>query len=91
MYAIRSYYDLKEKKLEPVYCESEEAARKFASEEKSGNEWPCYFSSSDTTGEKDYEEFYTGKETVDLERYNNLGVVKNSNIKTAAEISYNFV
>lgn len=77
---------LKEKKLEPVYCESEEAARKFASEEKSGNEWPCYFSSSDTTGEKDYEEFYTGKETVDLERYNNLGVVKNSNIKTAAEL-----
>jgi hypothetical protein len=39
--------------------------------------WPCYFTGSDTTGEKDFEEFFTAKETLDLERFQNLGIIKN--------------
>ena len=35
------------------------------------------FTISDTTGEKDFEEFYTGKELLDMERFKNLGVIKN--------------
>ncbi|VPO37421.1 Uncharacterised protein [Streptococcus pneumoniae] len=39
--------------------------------------WPCLFSKSDTTGEKDFEEFYTDKEILDFDTFNNLGVIKN--------------
>ncbi|MCY1560866.1 hypothetical protein D9M68_980560 [compost metagenome] len=39
--------------------------------------WPCFFAASDTTGEKDFEEFFTENETLDLERFQNLGVIKN--------------
>ena len=35
------------------------------------------FSQSDTTGEKDFEEFYTSRETLDLQRFQNFGVIKN--------------
>jgi len=38
--------------------------------------WPCYFFNSDTTGEKSYEEFYTKTETIDIERFAAIGVVK---------------
>ena len=41
-------------------------------------QWPCLFTSSDTTGEKDFEEFFTDKETLDLKRFQNLGVIKNA-------------
>ena len=40
--------------------------------------WPCYFFRSDTTGEKDFEEFFTDKEDLDMERFKTLGVIKNS-------------
>lgn len=59
-------------------CESEEEARIRVHELKMKNLWPCYFSKSDTTGEKEYEEFYTEGEDVDLERFESLGVVINS-------------
>ena len=35
------------------------------------------FTKSDTTGEKDFEEFYTDKEILDMNRFENLGVIKN--------------
>jgi hypothetical protein len=38
--------------------------------------WPCYFSPSDTTGEKDFEEFFTNGEMLDLERFQHIGIVK---------------
>ena len=40
--------------------------------------WPCLFTQSDTTGEKDFEEFFTEHEVLDMERFKNLGVIKNS-------------
>ena len=67
---------------EPYICESEDEARDFFiqnSEFKIQNskKWPCYFFKSDTTGEKDFEEFFTDNETLDLDRFENLGVIKN--------------
>lgn len=63
---------------EPKLCTSEDEARNFFTSNSADNVWPCYFSASDTSGEKPYEEFFTSGELVDLERFNNLGVIKNS-------------
>ena len=63
--------------FEPYRCNSEDEARSKVIEMKNQKKWPCYFSSSDTTGEKAYEEFYMDHEEVDLSQYNALGIVKN--------------
>lgn len=41
-------------------------------------EWPCYFFSSDTTGEKAFEEFYTVSEVLDFYSFLNIGIVTQS-------------
>ena len=63
---------------EPFYCESEEEARKRSNELIKLKKWPCYFFSSDTSGEKDFEEFFTENEVLDMKKFFNLGIVKNS-------------
>lgn len=68
---------LKSRGLHPDICSSEEEARKKAAESDSANHWACYFFKSDTTGEKDFEEFFTKDESVNMERFANLGIVKN--------------
>ena len=62
---------------EPVLCETEDEARAKVSELKSRRKYPVYFFASDTTGEKDFEEFYTAKETLDMSRFEALGVIQN--------------
>ncbi|GAB1448383.1 UDP-N-acetylglucosamine 4,6-dehydratase [Bacteroidota bacterium] len=63
---------------EPFICKDEEEARsKVLTLSKEGI-WPCLFTESDTTGEKDFEEFFTENEILDMERFENLGVIKNS-------------
>ena len=62
---------------EPYPCESEEEARLRIRELNSQGKWPCYFFNSDTTGEKDFEEFYVKGEIVDWDRYTDIGIVKN--------------
>ena len=59
-------------------CETEEEARIRSKELISMKKWPCYFFKSDTTGEKDFEEFFTENEKLDLDRFINMGIVKNS-------------
>ncbi|MFB9846392.1 UDP-N-acetylglucosamine 4,6-dehydratase [Oceanisphaera arctica] len=68
---------LKQKGLEPVLCSSEEEARELAKTLPEQGKWPCLFTGSDTTGEKDFEEFFTETETLDMERFTNLGIIKN--------------
>lgn len=63
---------------EPYICQSEDEAREKVISLVSQKKWPCYFFSSDTTGEKDFEEFFTPDEDLDLDRFLNIGVVKNS-------------
>ncbi|MFK8047895.1 MAG: UDP-N-acetylglucosamine 4,6-dehydratase [Halioglobus sp.] len=67
---------LAQKNFTPYVCESEDHAR-AEMYRISGSEWPCYFPTSDTTGEKSFEEFYTDSETLDMETYENIGIVKN--------------
>lgn len=62
---------------EPYLCSSEDEARELAATLPSQKKWPCLFSTSDTTGEKDFEEFYTDNEQIDLKRFTNMGIVKN--------------
>mgnify|MGYP000885790072 FL=1 len=61
---------------EPHECDSEEEARARALElTSSSKEWPCWFTGSDTTGEKAFEEFSHPDETVDLARFEQVGIV----------------
>lgn len=62
---------------ETVLCKTEDEARGRIQELMPQRRWPCLFTKSDTTGEKDFEEFYTGKEVIDFERFKGLGVIKN--------------
>ncbi|WP_368881687.1 UDP-N-acetylglucosamine 4,6-dehydratase [Shewanella algae] len=62
---------------EPYLCESEEEARQLAHTLPEQGKWPCLFTASDTTGEKDFEEFFTDKEELDMSRFENLGIIKN--------------
>jgi FlaA1/EpsC-like NDP-sugar epimerase len=74
---------LEAKGYEPYLCKNEEEAREFFKTSKSQNlkpkskYWPCLFTPSDTTGEKDFEEFFTDKEILDMGRFENLGIIKN--------------
>lgn len=67
---------LKSMGYEPYRCCSEEEARKFAAEmPENSREYPVYYFTSDTTGEKSFEEFYVAGERLDLERFQALGVI----------------
>jgi len=68
---------LKDKGFEPYLCDTEDEARELIKTLPEQGKWPCLFTKSDTTGEKDFEEFYTDKEVLDMERFLNLGVIKN--------------
>ncbi len=64
----------------------EEAIRKAKKITLDSKKYPVHFSGSDTTGEKPYEEFYTEDETVTLDTYRSLGVIKVKNFKKMQEI-----
>ncbi|MGL4780947.1 MAG: polysaccharide biosynthesis protein [Bacteroidales bacterium] len=78
---------LKEYGYNPLICSSEEEALLAAKDLKSGNKnYPIILSSSDTSGEKPYEEFFTPSEEVNLHEYKALGVVVNMKPKAMKEI-----
>lgn len=64
----------------PYLCKSEEEARELVHSLPKKGQWPCLFTQSDTTGEKDFEEFFTENEVLNLERFRNLGIIKNEAI-----------
>ena len=63
--------------IEAVSCATEDEARSRVDELSVQNKWPCFFFNSDTTGEKDFEEFFTDRESVDWDRFAEMGVVMN--------------
>lgn len=73
---------------EPYLCKSEDEARKLALTLPDEGKWPCYFFESDTTGEKDFEEFFTDAEVLDMNRFENLGVIKNELNFDADKLQY---
>jgi FlaA1/EpsC-like NDP-sugar epimerase len=71
---------LEQRGFEPHLCETEDEARELAKTLPAQGKWPCLFTSSDTTGEKDFEEFFTDNEVLDMTRFENLGIIKNEPI-----------
>lgn len=69
---------LKELGFEAHECSSEEEARTLIKTLPQEGKWPCFFTNSDTTGEKDFEEFFMEGEVLDMSRFQNLGIVKSS-------------
>ncbi len=61
--------------LKAIECSNENEARALAKTAKITKEWPCFFSPSNTTGEKMAEEFYTDSEILDLDRFDGVGVI----------------
>ena len=61
---------------EPVECGSDDEARRQAEELIPKRRWPCHFFASDTTGEKEFEEFFVQDEKLDLNRFQRIGVVQ---------------
>lgn len=74
--------------FKPYLCKSEEEARVLATTLPDQGMWPCLFTASDTTGEKDFEEFFTENETLEMERFHNLGVIKNDPIYVESKLNY---
>ncbi|MCF6216951.1 MAG: UDP-N-acetylglucosamine 4,6-dehydratase [Emcibacter sp.] len=73
---------------QPFICSTEDEARELAKTLPDQGKWPCLFTDSNTTGEKDFEEFFTDTETLDMRSYENLGVIKNKNNFDADLITY---
>lgn len=69
------------------YCSSEEEARKYANDMgEDSDTYPVYYFSSDTTGEKGFEEFYIEGEELNMERFSSLGVIENYPCRKMSEI-----
>ncbi|MCE5256507.1 MAG: UDP-N-acetylglucosamine 4,6-dehydratase [Spirochaetaceae bacterium] len=79
---------LRARGYEPVECATEEEARARVDELKARGKWPVYFFASDTSGEKDFEEFYTDRETLDMDRFKTIGVIKNGPSYDAAALEH---
>ncbi|WP_033014881.1 UDP-N-acetylglucosamine 4,6-dehydratase [Pseudoalteromonas sp. BSi20495] len=71
---------LQDRGYEPFLCKTEDEARELVKTLPTQGKWPCLFTESDTTGEKDFEEFFTESETLDMDRFENLGIIKNDAI-----------
>ena len=72
----------------PYLCTNEEEARELTKTLPTQGQWPCLFTTSDTTGEKDFEEFFTANEILDMETYHNLGVIKNNPLYNEEKLNH---
>lgn len=73
---------LNEYGYEVLHCMSDEEAvdKAVLLQQNGGNQYPVHYEVSDTSGEKQYEEFYTSTETVDTRRFVSLGVITEKQI-----------
>jgi FlaA1/EpsC-like NDP-sugar epimerase len=68
-------------------CKTEEDAKAKAELiSETSSSYPVYYFSSNTSGEKSYEEFFTDQENLDLDTFKQLGVVKNSERKSITTV-----
>lgn len=73
-------------------CASEDEAIDKAQELKTGSKsYPVYFSVSDTSGEKPFEEFVTDTETAEMNRFSALGVITGKEIPDKDRVAKLFV
>lgn len=69
-------------------CATEKEAKiKAQSWNPKNSSYPVYFFKTDTSGEKSFEEFFTKHDTVDMESFKALGVIKNSTRSSKEDIS----
>ncbi len=72
-------------------CSSEEEAMDRAEDLKTGSDlYPVYYTISDTSGEKPFEEFVTDTETADMDRFCSLGVITGKKIPDKEKIAVLF-
>lgn len=72
---------------EKVECSGDEEAKDFAAHmPEDTKRWPVVYFLSDTTGEKDFEEFVVEGEEADMDTFRSLGVVVNVRRKSLAEV-----
>lgn len=75
---------LREHGYEPLLCDSDEEAIQKMDELNQcvgqKKEYPVHYAVSDTSGEKDFEEFFTEEETVDSARFQALGVITDKDL-----------
>ena len=71
---------LKEKGLEPISMRSENEAKEYIIKRESNN-YPIYFFKTDTSGEKECEEFYTKEENIVLNDHDSIGCILTKNFK----------
>lgn len=57
------------------YCESDAEALEKSRKWTDDRPYPVHFSSSDTSGEKAFEEFYVAGENVNMDRFKSLGII----------------
>ena len=89
---------LHEQGFDVLECQTDEEAIEKAEYLKQGSkQYPVHFSSSNTSGEKPFEEFYTDTEKVDMDRLNALGVIVDKELtdrdkieKLFTELNYEF-
>lgn len=67
-------------------CSSDEEAKQFAKDNLPGKEYPVVYFKSDTTGEKDFEEFVVEGEDTDNDRFKSLGVITKTDNRTREEV-----
>lgn len=68
-------------------CANDEEAKKIASEMSyDTDQYPVVYFKSDTTGEKAYEEFYIPGESIDMCRFQGIGVIEASEHRSLAEV-----
>ena len=80
-FTLTSFSDIAERYLKNLgydayHCSTEQEARQRCDELIKEKRWPCYFFKSDTSGEKNFEEFFTDNELLDMNRFQSIGVIK---------------
>jgi len=61
---------------DPLKCKTEEEARDIASKNTNTKIWPCFFSLSETTGEKPIEEFFSNTDKLEFDLFKSVGIIK---------------
>lgn len=82
---------LDKNKLEGKLYNDEASARRAFNEGVPADKWPCYFSGSDTSGEKPYEEFVGQKEEVNSSLFEKIGVISRILEKDEEKALINFL
>jgi len=75
------------KGYEAYICETEDEARQLIKTLPENKKWPCLFKKSNTTGEKEIEEFFTENDEIKMNEYKNVGIIKNNQEKNISALN----